>query len=283
VVIMKSALFSLLLIFYSSLAGSALPFTPKPVYTAKTIKVAVIDTGFDFKSAWKNLGKDQDGRQLKTPKLCKEGHKDFTGTGLQDNSGHGTHVAGIIAKFAEDADYCLVILKFYDPLVKQNSLVISAQALKYAYNLGVDMINYSGGGDEFSLDEYLTVKKILDKGVIFVAAAGNEKTVNDFKILKVDVQYEYKAAGDKAVYNYKMYYPADYDSRVISVGNVFLDEKTKKLEIVPSSNRGDAINFTENGMNILSLRPNNSIGYMTGTSQASPTRAGKMLKMWGNK
>ena len=296
---MKTFFLTLFFMSYSCLAGSGTDV--RPVYTAKTIKIAVIDTGFDFNSKWEKLGKDSDGRQLRKPKLCNEGHKDFTGTGIQDTMGHGTHVTGIIAKFAEDADYCIVVIKFYDVgAIPTDNFRNSAVALSYAYNLGVDMINYSGGGVEFALDEYLAVKKLLDRGVVFIAAAGNEKSVNNYKILKVDLQYSYKTAGSKAVYQYKpyfinivtgeivskepiAYYPAAYDARVISVANVELNVKTKQWDFASSSNRGDAINFNEKGVKVLSILPHNSTGYMTGTSQAAPTRAGKMLKMWNNK
>ena len=301
---MKSFFIIIVLLASSSLANPtavAKPAYVKPVYTNKTIKVAVIDTGFDFQSKWKNLIADKDGVQLRQPNLCNEGHKDFSGSDLIDRVGHGTHVAGIIAKFAENADYCLVIIKFFDPSVKNsNNLKNSAAALKYAYSLGVDIINYSGGGTEFSLDEYLIVKKLLERGTVFVAAAGNEKSVNDYKVLRVDINHNHDASDNQAIYDYKiyfintvsgkiinkaptMYYPADYDSRIISVGNKYLNQFTKVMEVSPSSNRGDAINFKEKGTAILSILPNNSVGYMTGTSQASPTRVGKMLKMWNNK
>ena len=48
------------------------------------VRVAVIDTGIDS--------------ELATPYLCKDGNKDFTGKGMKDVSGHGTNIAGIIAK-----------------------------------------------------------------------------------------------------------------------------------------------------------------------------------------
>jgi subtilisin family serine protease len=297
---MKSVFLFVIFVTYACVAGTQTPV--RPVYTAKTIKIAVIDTGFDFDSSWNNAPKDADGKQLRKPKLCNEGHKDFTGKGMQDNIGHGTHVAGVIAKFAEDADYCIVILKIFESQKSSTKTMgFSVAALKYASTLDIDIVNYSGGGDTFSIEEYLAVKKLLDKGVVFVAAAGNEKTVNNYKILKIDIQYSHKVEGkEQVVFNYKPYfintttgeisnteqsgyYPADYDSRVISVANVYLDETSKNWKFSPSSNRGDSVNFKEKGTDVLSIIPRNSVGYMTGTSQAAPTRVGKMIKMWGSK
>src|SRR5690606_17888997 len=79
------------------------------VTVAKPIIIAVIDTGISDKL--------KDGKFL-----CKMGHKDFTGTGLNDVHGHGTHVSGLIHQHAaktadwnKSANYCQVILKYWDP------------------------------------------------------------------------------------------------------------------------------------------------------------------------
>jgi subtilisin family serine protease len=259
-------------------------------YNQRVIKVAVIDTGFDFNSDWNKVGADQDGVKLIKPKLCKEGHKDFTNTGIVDRHGHGTHVAGIIAKFAQNANYCLVIIKYYDPTRQEgvSNLESSIKALQYANQIGVDVVNYSGGGLEFSLEEYKAVKKLLDKGTIFVAAAGNESTVTDYKLFKMDLTSGKKyfintKTGDITSDYVASYYPAGYDPRIISVGNSTFNHKTKKVETAKTSNRGDAINFEENGTNVISILPNNKKGYMTGTSQSAPTKLGKMLKIWNQK
>lgn len=223
------------------------------------IKVAVIDTGFDFDSTWgEHLNKfDSDGYQLKKPKICKEGSKDFTGTDLKDRHGHGTHVAGIIAKFAEDSNYCLIILKFFDPkLGKTDNLRATSEAIKHAIDLKVDIINYSGGGLDKSTPECNLIKQALDIGITIVAAAGNEKSN----------------------INKSPYYPAMCDERVVVVQNT--DDKGN---IIESSNftdkrKGSRELVGEKGLYVLSLLPDNKIGMMTGTSQATPTHVGKLIK-----
>ena len=110
---------------------------------AKTIRVAVIDTGLDFKSNWADIKNkyDTDGYLLRAPKLCKTGHTDFTHEGFFDKSGHGTHVAGIIAKFAENSNYCLIILKYFQASSPWSNMSRSNEAFRKAIELKVDMIN----------------------------------------------------------------------------------------------------------------------------------------------
>lgn len=217
----------------------ALSFFFYQVADAKTITVAVIDTGFDFKGSWTTV----------KPKLCKYGHKDFTGTGLTDNHGHGTHVAGLIAKGNEKVDYCLVILKYWNDRGDANTINTSTNALRHAIDIGVTMINYSGGGVQVSEEEQRLILKALNKGITIVVAAGNER-------------------------NDKPYYPAAYDKRIIVVGSK--DQYGNRL---PSSSYGPNVDFYELGKDIYSTLPNNQYGYMTGTSQAAAITTGKILNL----
>lgn len=206
-----------------------------------TTKIAVIDTGFDFNSKWSIQ-----------PKLCATGHKDFTGYGIQDVHGHGTHIAGLIAKYAGDADYCLVIIKFFhNELAKNNNVVSSIQAINYAVDQNVDVLNLSMGGVSFISEEYNAVKRALDAHILIIAAAGNEG--KDF---------------DK-----QTYYPALYDDRIVVVGAI-----DKNADRVPSSNYGNKVDAVEQGESVLSTVPNNSYSRMTGTSQATAIHTGKTVK-----
>lgn len=229
----------------------------KTTFQEKPIIVAVIDTGFDFNSTWKGhlSKKDSDGYQLKKPKICKQGHADFTEEGIKDTHGHGTHIAGVIAKFAEDSNYCLVILKYYK-ISQFDNTSLSIKALQKAIDLKVSIINYSGGGMEKSDTECNLIKQALNMGIHVIAAAGNES----FNI------------------NQRPYYPAMCDDRVIIVSSSddfgnnssftnFTDKKKNSRELV-----------REKGLEILSILPNNKIGVMSGTSQATSTYTGKLIK-----
>ncbi len=218
---------------------------PKPVI------VAVIDTGFDFESTWSDV------TYLKKPRVCKYGHKDFTGLGLKDSHGHGTHIAGLIAQYADKANYCLVILKYYHTEKDQfDHLRNSVLAFQRAIDLKVSVINYSGGGIEKSEIECLLMKKALNMGIVVIAAAGNEGS---------DI-------------NKKPYYPAMCDSRIITVGNLENNGMYAKSSNYSNSVELEAKGMVyEKGVRVLSTLPNNSDGLMTGTSQAAAIRTGKIV------
>lgn len=171
---------------------------------------------------------------------------------ISDNHGHGTHVAGIIAAMAGNnkgiagvaPKVKIMCLKYYDPRKASDHLKNTINAIDYAIKMGAHIINYSGGGLEPSLEEKRVIEKALQKGILFVAAAGNEKSNSDLK----------------------PYYPADYGlPNIISVTAI----NPSKL-VLPSSNYGvHTVDIAAPGYQILSLLPGNSYGYMTGTSQAT--------------
>ncbi|MBD2413373.1 peptidase S8 [Nostoc calcicola FACHB-389] len=101
----------------------------------------------------------------------------------KDDNGHGTHVAGTIAQ-ATNNKYGVAGIAYEAslmPLKVLNSygggtVADIAEAIKFAADKGADVINMSlGGGGESKL-----MKEAIDyahrKGVVIVAAAGNEST-----------------------------------------------------------------------------------------------------------
>ncbi len=238
----------------------------------RDIVVAVIDTGIDVKhedlskNLWRNPGEsglDANGKDKATNGIDddKNGFVDdvhgwnfvSNNNKLDDNHGHGTHIAGIIGAEAGNGkgiigiapEVSLMILKYYDPKVAgTDNLKNTVAAIRYAVAKGAHIINYSGGGTEFSQEEHDAIAEADRKGVLFVAAAGNEKSNSD--------QHHY--------------YPADYKLKnIISV--TAIDPST---EVLASSNYGvETVDIAAPGQNILSCLPNNAYGYMTGTSQAT--------------
>ena len=221
---------------------------------AKQLVVAVIDTGIDVSLLNKNT-------------FCKTGHKFFAGTSLMDNHGHGTHVSYLIDQYAKNVilgnstisqlesakvNYCQIIIKFYDPNDNQNSHLSMTKSIKWAIQQKVDIINISGGGRMFVPDEHKAIIEALNKGIVVVAAAGN----------------------DSSNLGRSTYYPAMYDKRIYVVGNIVNNSRI----IARTSNYGKPVNSWEIGENVLSRFPNNSVGYLSGTSQATAIRTGKIVR-----
>jgi subtilisin family serine protease len=211
----------------------------------KDIVVAVIDTGIqaDHSFLKDNIhvlsgkpGKDNYGVDFSTGKATNA---------PADQHGHGTHVAGIVKSVFPDVK--ILALKYYNPKATgQANLEATIKALKYAVDNNVDVINYSGGGPEASVEELRILKEAEKKGILVVAAAGNERSNID----------------DKR----HAYYPASYGlSNIITVG-----AHDDNLTIIPSSNYGkNSVDIAAPGHRIRSAIPNNGAGYMTGTSQAT--------------
>lgn len=224
---------------------------PKPVTKichGKPTVIAVIDTGFGL--GWRP-------EEEKTARLCQYGHKNFVDDQNSDKfdtkvpvptdrHGHGTNIAGIIGQYAKNTNYCLVILKYFDPVAKNNdNLKHTIQAIDYARQIHANFINYSGGGTDFNQDEADAVKRFLDAGGTFVAAAGNEHS---------DLEKN-------------PYYPAMEDDRVIVVGNIREDRQPAR-----SSNYGKRVNRWEIGEGVTAYGLQ-----MTGTSQSTAIVTGKLV------
>lgn len=239
---------------------------------SKKIVVAVIDTGADIyhedlqANIWENPGEtglDANGKDKATNGIDDDGNgfvDDVHGWNfvsndnkLTDNHGHGTHIAGIIGAEAGNGkgiagiapQVSLMVLKYFDPKVAgTDNLKNTINSIRYAVKMGANIINYSGGGTEYSQDEKNAIEEARKAGILFVAAAGNERSNSD--------QFRY--------------YPADYGlSNIISV--TAIDPRT---QVLPSSNYGtETVDIAAPGQNILSTLPNSSYGQMTGTSQAT--------------
>lgn len=165
-----------------------------------------------------------------------------------DTHGHGTHVSAIVKSVFPDVK--LLALKYYNPKATgQENLNATLKALRAAIDSNVDIINYSGGGPEECPEEKALLLEALKKGILVVAAAGNESSNID---------------GSKS----NAYYPASYNlPNIISVAAY--NYNGKQLELIQSSNYGHlSVDIAAPGYRILAAS-NNDKDVMTGTSQAT--------------
>lgn len=223
----------------------------------KEIVVAVVDTGIDPNHPF-----------LKDNIYVPNGASSSTNYGIDfskgrkyatrpfDTHGHGTHVSGIVKSVFPKVK--ILPLKYYNRTASgKDNLDSTIQALKYAVDQGVDIINYSGGGPEPDLEELEILKKAERKGILIVAAAGNEESNIDNK----------KNA----------YFPASYKlSNIITV-----TAHDQNLQVLSSSNYGKvSVDIAAPGSRIKSAVPRSRANFLTGTSQATAFVSGvaAMLK-----
>ncbi|NDG84147.1 MAG: serine protease/subtilase, partial [Proteobacteria bacterium] len=227
---------------------------------SSNVVVAVIDTGIDAThpdirpNLWRSPG------SMNQPGSGSVYGWDFVNrtSNPSDLHGHGTHIAGIIGAIANpklgtsgvSPSVQIMPVRYYSETAPGSvNLANTIKALHYAIDNGARIINYSGGGPEYSEEEYQAMKKAEEHGVLIVAAAGNEHHNTDLE--------EHR------------YYPAAYQLKglrnIITVASIDSDN-----HILSSSNWGmRSVDVAAPGEGILSTIPGGRYGKMTGTSQAT--------------
>jgi subtilisin family serine protease len=227
---------------------------------SRNVIVAVIDTGIDANhpdlkpNLWKAPGNSERASSGKVFGWDFVTH----GPNPRDDHGHGTHIAGIIGAVANprigtsgvSRSVQIMPVRYYSESAPGSvNLANTIKALHYAIDNGARIINYSGGGPEYSEEEFQAMKKAEARGVLIVAAAGNDRHNTDIE--------EYR------------YYPAAYGLKglrnIITVASM-----DSENHILPSSNWGlRSVDVAAPGEGILSTVPGGRYGRMTGTSQAT--------------
>lgn len=163
----------------SGVAFIRLPYHPRPLavtsegvtltgasgfhsagFYGQGVKVAIIDLGFI------GLADAQAEGELDNVAYTY----DYTGTGLETGTVHGTGVAEVVADMAPQAD--LYLLKIGNSVDLQN-------ATDYCINNGIDIINHSVGWYNTNFYDGTgtiagTANSARDNGILWVNAAGNE-------------------------------------------------------------------------------------------------------------
>lgn len=143
---------------------------------AATSVIAVIDTGVDVTHP-----------DLENQLVDPSDWANFAGGDPTDpttppgESPHGTHVSGIIAAEQDNnigisgvCPACKIM-----PIRFGFTLSSEIEAIDWAIDHGADVINASYGGAPWNKSERNAIKKAGQAGVLFVAAAGNQRSDND--------------------------------------------------------------------------------------------------------
>ena len=202
-----------------------------------TIKIAILDTGVD----------------INHPDLSNKivANQNFTtSTTANDVFGHGTHVAGIAAA---DTDNSIGVSGVGSTSSIINVKVLGdngsgyyswvAQGIIWAADNGASIINMSLGGASASSTLESAINYAWSKGLVVVAAAGNSGS---------------------SLPSYPAYY-----SKVIAVAATDSNDK-----LTSWSNYGNWVDVAAPGSSIYSTLKNNSYGYKSGTSMATPFVSG---------
>lgn len=216
--------------------------------TGSKVTVAVIDTGV------KSSHQDLSGRVLSGIDYVDPG------TSSNDENGHGTHVAGIIAATANNR----VGVAGFAPKTKilpvrvldadgSGTAADVAKGIVYAASNGAKVINLSLSSSQSSAAMSSAVDYAISKNVLVVAAAGN---------------------GGCGLLNLWSVYPAAYPG-VVGVGAV-----NQSIRRSSFSSCGSWVDVVAPGEKIIStmIRGSNGLGcsqsadycYLSGTSMASP-------------
>jgi thermitase len=233
---------------------------------SRKIVVAVIDTGIDYNhpdlksNIWVNE------KEIAGNNIDDDGNgyiDDLYGWNAQldngnpmDGNAHGTHCAGTIGAEHNNGlgiagvmgEVRLMAVKFLSD-EGSGSLVDAVEAIDYATKMNVDVMSNSWGGGGYSQALFDSISAAKDKGIVFVAAAGNDTNNNDSRPS----------------------YPASYQiDNVISVAS-----HTAQDVLSSFSNFGRrSVHVAAPGSNILSTTPGNQFKVFSGTSMATPHVSG---------
>lgn len=258
-----------------------LPQAKEMVTNPRTVRVGILDSGVDASH------EDLSG------KINAELSRNFVDYGfdnpdealispLTDPEGHGTHVAGIVAKTAPNVE--LVSLRVLDS-GNMGYISFLFKAIDYATSLDktsnfIPILNFSGGWEqEFELEDeplYESIKKY--PGLLICGAGNNHKSVKTID------------GADNLIGNAIYLYPASYDfgeeDRMIVVGATNQADNGLWVDGDEGSNWGQyAVDLFAPGEAIVSCYPeslcdewwhnqnvhhSDGYHYMSGTSMATP-------------
>lgn len=233
---------------------------------SRKVTIAVIDTGIDYNHPDLKNNMWVNDKEIPGNGIDDDGNgyiDDIHGWNAQgkngdpmDGNAHGTHCAGTIGAEHNNgigvagvmSDVSLVAVKFLSDS-GSGSLADAVVAIDYATKLNVDIMSNSWGGGGFSQALEDSIKAAKNKGIMFIAAAGNDSNNNDSRPS----------------------YPAGYQvENVVSVAS-----HTAQDALSSFSNFGKrTVHVAAPGSNVLSSTPKGEYKVFSGTSMATPHVSG---------
>lgn len=237
---------------------------------SSSVIVAVIDSGVDYdhvdleQNMWVNSGEipdnniDDDGNGYVDDYY---GVNIVTGKGNgDDDNGHGTHVAGIIA--AQNNNLGVVGIAYNVKIMTVKAAMASgtlnqsdiAKAILYAYDMGAEVINMSFGGSACSIAVQDALAVAYSRCVL-VASAGNDGAPNEAAKSQIPPLPNYPAA-------------LTYVLGVMSVDQYGVESSFTNWDY--EAFNGVEYELYAPGNEIMSTLPGDRYGILSGTSMAAP-------------
>jgi len=235
------------------------------------VVVAVIDSGIDY------THEDLAANMWQNPLDCNTNGSDDDGNGYiddcygidtyngdtdpMDDNSHGTHCAGTIGAVGDNGkgvvgvnwQVDIIACKFL-PASGGGLTSGAVECLDYLaglYDSGVNLVatNNSWGGGGYSQALSDAIEAHHQRGILFIAAAGNSTSNND----------------------YYSFYPSSYDSpNVLSIASTDHNDDMSSF----SSYGSTTVDIGAPGSSILSTLPGDGYGMKSGTSMATPHTTG---------
>lgn len=224
-----------------------------PTRTGQGVRVAVLDTGVDLNHP--DLHIEEANTKTYIPGT----------TTVQDDHGHGTHCAGVIAGSAAPAggvrygvapNVTLFVAKVLDHKGSGRDAVI-IDAIDWAASQGADVISLSLGSRRrkdapYTLRYETLARRLLDRGVLLVAAAGNDSARPDYTI----------PVGNPAAC------PSIMAVSAVDHHDGIADFACTTMDAI------GVVDIAAPGVGVLSAWPGGGVKRMSGTSMATPHVAG---------
>jgi len=270
--------------------------------TASPINLCIVDTGYDL--GHEDLPNKSDG----VTGVNKTDDNSFWGIALEP---HGTHVAGTVAALGNnsigvtgvfknnmDGKFNLMIAKIGDEIYLSQDIIL--KGIEECANKGANVINMSFGCDScYSQIEESFYQELHDRGILLVAAAGNQPNIdyyNDYYNDYIsdgasgkDVNKRRSNEGKRSqsldhddlfyddYYNYDQdfrAYPASYPS-VLSVASSTFDDSQSYY-----SSANSQVEVSAPGQQIVSTLPGNKYGFYQGTSMSAAHVSAVAALLW---